>query len=163
MKKLCALFLLSTNVFAVGLYPDLKLTPGEIDPKVKQDNIQSTICKKGYSNRARDVSTLEKIFIFDLYKKAHSDWPECFPKGKQKCQSDHLIGLGIGGSNDRTNLWPQAECNLKTEKGCLGAIEKDAVDTYLHSEVCAGRMTLKDAQDAVRKDWVVVYGKIKKK
>lgn len=161
MKLFTLLALFSTGSFAAGLYPDTKLTPGEIDPKVTQESIGKTICTKGYSKTARDVSQLEKIFIFDLYKKAYADWPECFPKGKQKCQTDHLIGLGIGGSNDRTNLWPQAECNLKTEKGCLGSEQKDVVDTYLNKEVCAGRMKLKDAQDSVRKDWVAIYKRLK--
>ena len=40
-----------------------------------------------------------------------------------------------------------------------GAKEKDWVENYLHQQVCAGAMTLQDAQHAIVTDWYAVYVK----
>ena len=52
---------------------------------------------------------------------------------------DHLISLELGGSNDISNLWPEA-ANPKP-----GFHKKDSVDNYLHDQVCSGAISLQDA------------------
>jgi hypothetical protein len=58
---------------------------------------------------------------------------------------DHLVPLELGGSNDITNLWPEA-----------GRVPnpKDAVENALRAAVCAHKVTLGAAQDAIARDWL---------
>ena len=58
------------------------------------------------------------------------------------------------------NLWPQYYEPASGQKDYLGAREKDVVDTHLHHEVCAGSMTLDEAQDAI-KMWPELYRELK--
>ena len=67
-------------------------------------------------------------------------------------EEDHLISLELGGNpNDPRNLWPEPY-NPRP-----GARQKDTVENYLHNQVCAGTMTLIDAQNAIATDWYKVY------
>lgn len=43
-----------------------------------------------------------------------------------------------------------------------GFHEKDWFENYLHSEVCAGRMELKEAQQIISTDWLSYYQKAHK-
>ena len=45
----------------------------------------------------------------------------------------------------------------------LGARKKDRVENYLHRLVCAGKISLKDAQKAIKTDWTKVYEEMKGK
>ena len=36
---------------------------------------------------------------------------------------------------------------------------KDRLESYLHVEVCAGRLSVLDAQKAIAADWVAAYRK----
>ena len=54
----------------------------------------------------------------------------------------------------RENLWPEPY-NPKP-----GAHEKDKVENYLKKQVCAGSMTLTDAQQRISTDWVSVWKQI---
>jgi hypothetical protein len=63
-----------------------------------------------------------------------------YPQPRGTYRLDHLIPLGLGGSNDVKNLWPEADF-----------AEKDKESNWLHKEVCEGRMTLQEAQERMRK------------
>jgi hypothetical protein len=53
-KKLIALILgCAAGVSIAGDLPNHSLTPGAMNPEVRQDNIQSTICVKGYTKTIR--------------------------------------------------------------------------------------------------------------
>ena len=64
---------------------------------------------------------------------------------------DHLISLELGGSNAIANLWPEAAIPMP------GFHEKDAVENYLHSQVCTGAISLLQAQQEVASNWLQVY------
>lgn len=64
---------------------------------------------------------------------------------------DHLVPASLGGSNDPDNLWPFRASGSYTFEA------KQALAMKLHDMVCAGSMSLKDAQDAFRKDWTKAY------
>jgi hypothetical protein len=64
---------------------------------------------------------------------------------------DHLVPIELGGSDDLENLWPQPV------GGEWNAAKKDALEQKLHTMVCDGTITLKDAQSAIRKNWVQAY------
>jgi len=64
---------------------------------------------------------------------------------------DRLIPVSLGGSNDPDNLFPFRASGEYT----LAA--KNQLADRLHELVCDGKMSLKDAQDAFRKDWTKAY------
>jgi hypothetical protein len=71
---------------------------------------------------------------------------------EQSCELDHLVPLGLGGSDAIENIWPQC--------GSAGALlddrhfrKKDMVEEYLTEEVKSGAMDLRDAQVGVAADW----------
>jgi hypothetical protein len=67
---------------------------------------------------------------------------------------DHLVPLEAGGSNDIANLWPEAA------EPRPGFHEKDKVENYLHDAVCAGAITLPEAQRAIATDWLTLYQRL---
>jgi hypothetical protein len=63
-----------------------------------------------------------------------------------------VISLELGGSNDIKNPWPQS---YRTEP--WNAHVKDKLEDRLHALVCAGKMSLPDAQRAISSDWISAY------
>ena len=70
---------------------------------------------------------------------------------------DHFVSLELGGSNDISNLWPEAA------KPTPGFHEKDKVENYLHDQVCSGAMTLQEAQVQIATNWLEVYNSMPNK
>ena len=64
---------------------------------------------------------------------------------------DHLISLELGGSNSVANLFPESASPRP------GSHEKDRLENELHSEVCAGRLSLRRAQRLIAGNWVAAY------
>ena len=125
-------------VISNGL-PDPTCTPGAAIPTATKD----IICKVGYSKSVRDVSTATKNKGFAEYGVTkHS---------AATYEVGHFISLELGGSNDITNLWPEAASPK------LGFHEKDKVETFLHSQLCSGNMTLEEVQKDVSINWLSIY------
>jgi hypothetical protein len=127
--------------------PDPACTPGAVDPRVAQDTIQQTICVSGYTRTVRPSEPVterikrEQMRAYGLEGQRLGDY-----------ELDHLVPLELGGApEDIANLWPEPW----TGEG--NAHEKDAVETYLHEQVCVGRMPLLEAQRAIATDWLRVY------
>jgi len=123
-----------------GAYPNPALTPGA----VFADVTAAQVCAPGYSKGVRDVSSAEKAEVYRRY--GIRDTPGAH-------EVDHFVPLELGGSNELQNLWPEPYTPP-------GAHEKDRVEDYLHREVCAGRMSLAEAQQRIRSDWYAVYQQI---
>jgi len=123
-----------------GPLPDPACTPGDlIKPLVTREDI----CVSGYSSGVRDVSTSLKEKVYKAYGiKSHS--PAEF-------EMDHFVSLGLGGSNDISNLFPEAA------EPRPGYHEKDRVENYLIDQVCEGAMSLEEAQIKMATNWVDVY------
>ncbi len=67
---------------------------------------------------------------------------------------DHLIPLELGGSNEPENLWPQPDQKE------YGFAAKNELEAKLREMVCTSKtMSLKDAQDTIKKNWVKAYDK----
>jgi len=115
--------------------PNPKLTPGAVYTAATKDDV----CQKGYTAKVRHVTTRTKKIVFARYGVPYH------PSGYEV---DHLISLELGGSNAVENLWPQPLDQARF---------KDVVETCLHRWVCAGRMSLKDAQEVIASDWYSVY------
>lgn len=115
-------------------YPDPLLTPGDVFPVTKDQ-----VCVSGYSASVRNVPLSEWDQVFTEYGIASH------PTGAYEV--DHLISLELGGSNAIANLWPEPALPKP------GFHEKDLVENAAHAAVCAGKMTLTEAQQSIATDW----------
>jgi hypothetical protein len=134
-----------TKVGELRIYPDPNLTPGKVYKKVTKEDV----CTSGYSKRVRDVASATKHKVYENYKLS-------YPKSDGSWEVDHFIPLGIGGSNDISNLWPEPASPKP------GFLEKDVVENYLHKEICSGNIDIKVAQFMIHNDWYKVYKSIPK-
>src|SRR5258708_6190452 len=120
-----------------GKLPDPACTPGSLDPGVPQATTRLTICVRGWTATIRPPSSETTILKHDVAYPAYS-----VPPGTIS-ELDHLVPLELGGSNDITNLWPEA-----------GAVPnaKDPVENDLRADGFAGELTLVTAQAAIAAD-----------
>ena len=123
-----------------GVLPDRRCSPGAIDPAVRQDDIQSTICVSGYTSRARNVPTSEKNAVYREYGITHH--------APNSYEVDHIVSLELGGSNNIANLYPEPYANPN------GARVKDKLENHLHAAVCSGQVSLTEAQRAIAANWL---------
>ncbi|MEO7002118.1 MAG: HNH endonuclease signature motif containing protein [Ktedonobacterales bacterium] len=129
----------TSGCVASGGLADPACTPGAIFPNATTDQI----CQSGYSSSVRNVPTSEKNQVYAEYGIAsHSPG---------QYEVDHLVSLELGGSNDISNLWPEAASPTP------GFHQKDSVENYLHSQVCSGAVTLQQAQVEIATNWLQVY------
>jgi len=127
------------NCVATDGIEDKACTPGAIMASATT----AQICKSGYAGSVRNVPSSEKDQVYAEYGIAtHSPG---------QYEVDHLISLELGGSNDITNLWPEAA------NPTPGFHQKDQVENYLHAQVCDGRLSLKQAQQEIATNWLQVY------
>jgi len=135
----------TSGCVADGKNPDKACTPGDIIPSATKDQI----CKPGYSQTVRNVPDSEKNQVYEEYG-ISSHTPGQY-------EVDHFVSLELGGSNDISNLWPEA-ANPKP-----GFHEKDKVENYLHAQVCSGALTLQEAQIKIATNWLEVYNSMPSK
>lgn len=124
---------------AAGGLPDAACTPGA----VFADATAQQVCTPGYSSEVRDVPQAVKDEAYAEYGIASHE--------PGQYEVDHLIPLELGGSNDIANLWPEAG------EPSPGFHEKDQVENYLHDQVCAGSLSLQEAQSEIAHNWYAVY------
>ena len=67
---------------------------------------------------------------------------------------DYLITPALGGAEDVRNLWPQPYAG-----SVWNARVKDALEDYLRTMVCNGRLELATAQEEIAGDWISAYQK----
>jgi hypothetical protein len=140
---------LSFSAALAGDLPDPNMTPGQIDPRVTQETIKQTICVSGYTATIRpNTAYTNKLKREQIKAYGYADTE------MSHYEEDHLISLQLGGSpDDPHNLWPQPY------EGSCGARVKDKIEGKLKRLVCAGTITLEEAQHAIAKDWIVAYKK----
>jgi len=145
---LILLLALPTVGFA-GNLPDPNITPGAINPAVTQDNIQDTICVKGYTKKIRPPqSYTNKLKKIQIREYGFVD------KNPRNYEEDHLIPLSLGGSpSDPENLWPHSK---HTE---WNADKKDRLELRLYQLVCRGELPLEEARRTIARDWIRAYQK----
>src|SRR5258708_4718387 len=103
---------LAVNCHVNGLLPDKLCTPGSILTNVTDKDV----CVHGYTEKVRNVPQSLKREVFAQYG---------ITKDFGTFEIDHLVSLELGGSNDISNLWPEAYANPN------GARVKDQVENYL--------------------------------
>ena len=129
--------------------PDPVLTPGSLNPAVTQANIGSTICQSGWTATIRPpTSYTNNLKALQIAQYRYAD------ESLASYEEDHLISLELGGNpTDSRNLWPEPY-NAMLGSRKVGAHVKDSFETRLKNEVCAGTITLAEAQAEVGDHWV---------
>ena len=137
---------------------DLKVTPGAVNPNAVADTtgaqhlvngIEENVCAKDF--RTSPIRAAIKNFP----KMKHT---VCSYYGVTKCdgtvEGDHLISIELGGCPDcLTNLWPQPMNQAR--------IKDHQVEDVLPKLVCAGKISLPDAQACIASDWVTCGARIR--
>lgn len=124
------------------LFPDADATPGATHAVPL-----ATLCKVAYTDTVRNNPDSQKRRIVESY---HLAW-----KDRAGVEVDHFIPLGLGGTNDDRNLWPQPY------RPRPGAREKDVLELFLRRAVCTGAVSLERAQHDIRADWWSAYQRMK--
>ena len=129
----------TAGCLASGGLQDSSCTPGAVFSGVTV----AEICRSGYASSVRNVPESEK-------QQAYAEYGIVSHTSGQY-EVDHLISLELGGSNELANLWPEAA------EPTPGFHQKDAVENYLHAQVCDGKLSLSDAQQKIATNWLAVY------
>ena len=131
------------------LYPNYTATPGLVNPDITQANINRIRPPVTYTDRLKQQQL------------AHAT-----DKNPAHYEEDHFISLELGGHpRDPRNLWPErwgTPAQPLTARGpfpshLVAAKSKDAAENALHREVCAGTLTLREAQWIIATDWFKYY------
>jgi hypothetical protein len=118
--------------------PSSFLTPGDARKVTKEQ-----ICAPGYAASIKATKESVKEEAFSRYG---------LRDGKSTTEIlDHLIPVELGGTDSVENLWPEPT------KGEWNASQKDALEQKLLGLVCDGTLTVKQAQSAIKKNWVQAY------
>src|SRR5262249_50470887 len=117
---------------AAAILADPVRTPGVLNPDVTQENIRSTVCKRGWTSTIRPPVS----YTNPLKRKQMRQYGET--GSMSDYQEDHLISLEMGGTpTDPRNLWPEPYPR---------AAQMDQIENQLNSEICSGQLTLAQAQ-----------------
>lgn len=122
-----------------GALPDQACTPGAVIASATK----AQICTPGYAKQVRNVSRAEKQQVYDEYGITRHQ--------PGQYEVDHLVSLELGGSNDISNLWPEAA------NPTPGFHQKDMVENYLHDQVCRGAVPLAQAQAQIAGNWLAIF------
>lgn len=137
--------LLSVSALAASdpARPNYRFTPGVATPISK-----TKVCTVKWGKDARHVTLAMKQQVFAAYGipwTKHADY-----------EVDHLISRELGGADDVKNLWAEP-WYLNVGGSEMGAHQKDRAENATHKAVCAGTITLAEAQAQIAKDWTVLY------
>lgn len=119
--------------------PNRGLTPGSAFTDVRE----AEICELHFTLGVRQPRFNAKVFAFSQYGVSIHD--------REDYQVDHLIPVSLGGDNTTKNLWPQPYA------GTRGAHQKDVLERQLRGLVCSKQLSLRQAQQAIAKDWWQAY------
>ena len=128
-----ALALARERVRGAAVRADPARTPGVLNPDVTQATIRTTICVRGWTRTIRPPTEYTNVLkLRQMRAYGESGPPSAF-------QEDHLISLELGGHpTDPRNLWPEPYPRAATV---------DTIENELNAAVCAGSLTLAQAQE----------------
>ena len=107
-------------------------TPGVLNAAVTQATIGATICTHGWTATVRPpTSYTSALKLRQMAEYGEAGSPTAY-------QEDHLISLELGGDpTDPRNLWPEPYPR---------ASKVDLIENELNAQVCAGGLSLAEAQ-----------------
>ncbi|HZR91001.1 MAG TPA: DUF3761 domain-containing protein [Gaiellaceae bacterium] len=133
-----------TRGCALGPRPDPTCSPGAYDSGLTT----SVICAPGFRTAfVRNVPESEKAAVEAEYGLEPGRYG-------RELEIDHVVPLELGGSNDMANLFPERAAARP------GYRVKDRLENRLHDLVCAGRLSLAYARQAIARDWEALYRKV---
>ena len=118
--------------------PDPALTPGKVATTDVRE-VCATEDNLSYSRRHRATSHELKSWVFREYG---IEPPQGY--ARTEWEIDHRIPLCLGGADEAANLWPQNRTTFP---------KKDRLEAHACREVCAGRLSLVEAQGWFLGDW----------
>ena len=122
-------------------------TPGVMNPAVTQENIGSTICRRGWTATIRPPPA----YTNDPKRQQLAEYGYA-DRDPRHYEEDHRLPLGVGRHpTDPRNLWPEPRY------GQWSANRKDELEGFVNREVCAGRMSLAEGQVIFLGDWIAAY------
>ena len=143
----CTVMITSLAYVALAAAPDPQLTPG-----VSRGLSLEQICETKWGDDKRAVTERMKSQAYASYGMVrHEGACALSPQG---CEIDHLISRELGGADDVKNLWPQPY------GGTCNAHQKDHLENVLHAKVCAGEISLDEAQLKISTDWRKAYAEL---
>ncbi len=111
------------------MLPDPKLTPGKVAQNGKDRN---------------GITEEMERKVFERYR---IPW-----RRRAEFKIDHLIPLELGGADTIDNLWPQS---LRIKP--YNAHRKERLTQRLLARIASGEMTLAQAQQEIREDWISCF------
>ena len=147
LRSFLAILILCTSAHSQASDLPISLyTPGAFNSEITQANIHQTICVTGWTRTVRPPAYVTEELKSDqisLYGFDDTD-PTHY-------EEEHLIPLSLGGAPQNVrNLWPQP---------LRQAQQKDALELALNAAVCAGEMSLEQAQKTIDQNWIEAYEK----
>jgi hypothetical protein len=139
---LISVFCLWSLVFAqetASFKPNPRLTPG-----ATLELTEKELCERHFESSERTIPIALKSQVVDRY---------AINLDAGGYNVDHLIPVGLGGSNSVKNLWPQPLA------GEWSYFKKNQLEARLRKIVCKGELDLKQAQQEIATDWVSAYKK----
>jgi len=147
MLLLAVLTSVAAGTASANDLPDPRITPGATNPDVTQENIQATVCVKGWTKTIRPPK-----YYTNKLKKTQIMQYRLQDRDPRDYEEDHLVALSIGGHpTDPRNLWPQPR------QSGWNAQQKDQLEFVLYKMVCHREIGLVDAQVAMSSNWVEAY------
>jgi hypothetical protein len=119
--------------------PDPTLTPGAIRPLSKEQ-----VCHTTWGTDRRFVTERMKKQVAAAYG---LPWSEHSSR-----EFDHVVPRSLGGADSTANLWPM--CCREGNRIVGPAHAKDVLEVRLGRLVCAGKLSLSEAQEAIRRNWI---------
>jgi hypothetical protein len=108
------------------------LTPGALNPDVRQATIARTICSHGWTKTVRPPTSYTNALKVEQLRQYG------FAGGPRDYQEDHFISLELGGApRDANNLWPEHRPRAE---------QVDSLENDLNAKVCSGELSLAEAQ-----------------
>ena len=127
---------------------ELPAVPAEaLNPDVRQETIQQTICVPGYAASVRPSTSYTTGVKAKLLRERGQDL-----SAASTYELDHKVPLALGGH-------PRNLRNLELQpwEGETGAKRKDRLERRLQVLVCGGKVGLRAAQQAMYFDWQAAY------
>jgi hypothetical protein len=121
----------------------LEVPAEALNPDVRPETIQTTICVPGYTLSVRPSTTYMRGVEHKLLRERGLP-----PEAASQYELDHIVPLALGGHpRNLKNLM------LQSWEGDDGAKKKDQLERRLQRLVCAGSVGLREAQAAIYFDW----------
>jgi len=118
-----------------------------LNPDVRQDTIQQTICTAGYTASVRPSTTYTNGVKAKLLRERGQTQVSA-----DEYELDHIVPLALGGHpRNLKNLM------LQSWEGDDGAKRKDRLERRLQVLVCSGKLLLNEARSAIYFDWQGAY------